>query len=202
MPEDLRRLVAEQLKARQLSLRALARRAGVSHSAVSRLMSGASRPTPGLLRSLALPLGVPARALLEAAGLPSGEGDALYDALWPPDVGTPPADLTARVKGELIRLKEYAATDEARRSVAERLAAKVEQLGMHEAASARLLRLANVYLGGGAPEEARLAAGAAVLYFLQSVDVIGDYLWPVGYLDDALALSLVEDEVRSLLTDA
>jgi len=45
----------------------------------------------------------------------------------------------------------------------------------------------------------RLTAGSAVLYFLQAVDAIDDFIWPVGYLDDAVAVALADAEVRKVL---
>jgi uncharacterized membrane protein YkvA (DUF1232 family) len=33
--------------------------------------------------------------------------------------------------------------------------------------------------------------GSALLYFILPVDVIPDYIFPIGYLDDAIAVQLV-----------
>lgn len=33
--------------------------------------------------------------------------------------------------------------------------------------------------------------GSALIYFILSVDVIPDYIFPIGYLDDAVAVQLV-----------
>ncbi|MEM5594999.1 YkvA family protein [Niallia circulans] len=32
--------------------------------------------------------------------------------------------------------------------------------------------------------------GAALIYFIISVDVIPDYIFPIGYLDDAVAIKI------------
>ena len=33
--------------------------------------------------------------------------------------------------------------------------------------------------------------GSALIYFIISVDIIPDYIFPIGYLDDAIAVKLV-----------
>lgn len=70
---------------------------------------------------------------------------------------------------------------------------------MREARCRPLARPGTAVLDTTAPEMARLAAGSAVLYFLQAVDAIDDFLWPIGYLDDAIAVALAEMEVRRLM---
>lgn len=50
--------------------------------------------------------------------------------------------------------------------------------------------------GGDAPRAARFAAGSAVLYSLDAVDAIDDFRWPIGVIDDGLAVALAEAAVR------
>ena len=194
------RLIQQRRVAAGLSLRALARAAGVSHSTVSRLLAGRTRPTAGLLRALAPPLGCPAEALLQAAGLAPGPADP-WDTLRSMGVDPAPAELLAHVGERLTRLREYAATDEAVAFAREGLVRKVAALGARGPVIERLLALGRLYLGGeggSAPPAARLAAGSAVLYFLLAVDAIDDFMFPIGYLDDAVAIALAEAEVRRL----
>ncbi len=213
---ELTRVLRERLAASGLSLRALARAAGVSHSSVSRLLRGRARPTPGLLLALAGPLHCPPALLLHAAGLarpPVGDGDGPtaphplsvpsaepWDSLRAFGLEPVPAELPAAVRERLARLREYAATPEAVELAREGLQRKISALGARGPVIERLQALGRLYLDGGdgAPPAARLAAGGAVLYFLLGVDAIDDYLFPIGYLDDALAIALTEAEVHRL----
>lgn len=195
---DLSRLIRERMAAAGLSLRALARAAGVSHSSVSRLLSGRSRPTPGLLRALAAPLGCPAGELLRAAGLEGGPADP-WEALRGLGLEPVPPELVRRVAEGLERLREYAATAEAAALAREGLTRKVAALGARGPVAERLLALGRLYLEPGTAQEAvRLVAGSAVLYFLTAVDAIDDFTFPIGYLDDAIAVALAEAEIRRL----
>jgi transcriptional regulator with XRE-family HTH domain len=195
------RLIGARLAERGLSLRALARRAGVSHSTVSRLLRGQSRPTAGLLRALAPTLGVAPEQLLAEAGLPAAGGavveESALSALRGMGVDPAPPELVGRVREALARLREYAGTEEGRALVRDGLERKVAALGARGPVIERLRRLGRLYLEGtGAPAAARLAAGSAALYFLHAVDAIDDFIWPIGYIDDAVAIALAEAEVR------
>ncbi len=196
--EHLARLITGRMAAQGLSLRALARQAGVSHSSISRLLRGRARPTADLLRAVAAPLGLPADELLGAAALaPAGAGDVL-SALRGLGVDPAPPELIGHVQAELARLREYAATAEARAAVRRDLDRRLAALGARGPVAERLRGLARLYLSD-APAPARTAAGSAVLYFLQAVDAIDDFMWPIGYLDDAVAVALAEAEVQRLL---
>ena len=41
-------------------------------------------------------------------------------------------------------------------------------------------------------KEERAVLGSALLYFILSTDIIPDYLFPIGYLDDAIAVELAK----------
>ena len=189
------------MAAQGLSVRALGRAAGVSHSSVSRLLAGRARPTSGLLRTLAPVLGVPADELLAAAGLGRTESpDDPWDALRRMGVDPAPPALAARVAERLEHLEAYAATGAAAQTVRDGLEAKLAAIGAGGPVIDRLRALSQLYLGDGdAPVAARMAAGSAVLYFLVAVDAIDDFLFPLGYLDDAIAIALAEARVRRLL---
>ncbi|MDR3542351.1 MAG: YkvA family protein [Desulfosporosinus sp.] len=44
----------------------------------------------------------------------------------------------------------------------------------------------------------RVLLGSALLYFILPTDVIPDYIFPIGYLDDAIAVKLVLDKLSLL----
>jgi len=191
-------LIQERMAAAGLSLRGLARAAGVSHSSVSRLLSGRTRPTPALLRTLAPALHCPPVELLRAAGIEPATVDP-WETLRSLGVDPAPPELVARIAERLERLREYAATDEAVALARDGLQRKVAALGARGPVIERLLALGRLYLQGGpAPPAARLIAGSAVLYFLLAVDAIDDFIFPIGYLDDAVAVALAEAQIRRM----
>ena len=48
-------------------------------------------------------------------------------------------------------------------------------------------------------ENDRTLIGSALLYFISSADLIPDYLFPIGYLDDAIVVYLVLDRLEQRL---
>ncbi len=212
-------LIAARLRQSRLSVRELARRAGVSHSAVSRLLGRRARPTAGLLCALGPPLDLPPDLLLSGVRRPAGRppvapaageaaeggprtpaGADTWAALRAIGLDPAPAALVERIQERLGHLREFAATAEGRMQAREGLGRKVAALGARGPVIDRLLALGRLYLEDGpAPPAARHAAGSAVLYFLLAVDAIDDFVWPIGYLDDALAVVLAEADVRRAL---
>lgn len=200
MHDRLGPLLRARIAARGRSLRAVAREAGVSHSTLSRLLNGHTHPTRRLLVAIAPVLGIPVGELVAAAGTAPAEQDSVWAVLRDMGIDPSPGELLGRVREGLVRLREYAATEEAFSLAREGLDRKVTALGARGPVIEKLRALGRLYLDGGdAPWEARLAAGSAVLYFLHALDVIDDFMWPVGYLDDAVAVALAEAEVRQLL---
>lgn len=62
-----------------------------------------------------------------------------------------------------------------------------------------LLRLLRAYLSGQyrqVPWKTLLAAAGAVLYFLNPLDLIADFIYVFGFLDDALVVGLVIASIR------
>ena len=195
--DPVARLIEERRRELGFTLRRLARLAGVSHSSLSRLLAGRTTPGPGLLRALAEPLGLPPDVLLAAAGLASETQDAWRSLR---DMGMEPAPprLVAQIAARLEELRAEAAGATARQSVREGLNSKLELLGAAGPVIERLRRLAALYLDEGAPPDLRWIAGGAVLYFLAARDAIDDTMFPIGYLDDAVAVALTEAQLRRL----
>lgn len=200
MDDRLVHRLRTRLSAEGISLRALAQRAGISHSAASRLLSGRSRPTARVLRALAIALDIPPEDLMGGGADGQPEVGSVWGLLREMGLDPAPAALLAQVRADLVRLREYAATAEGQALVRQGLEGKVLALGARGPVIERLRALAHLYLDGSPiPEEARRAAGSAALYFLHAVDAIDDFMWPIGYLDDALAVALAEAEVRRIL---
>lgn len=189
------------LASRGISLRALGRATGVSHSSVSRLLAGRARPTPGRLRAIAPALGCPAEALLAAAGLGrSAAADDPWDTPRRLGVAPAPPALVVRVAQRLERPQACAATTAAVETVRTGLEVKLAASGAGGPVIERPRALGRHYLDGtDAPVAARHAAGSAVLSFLLAMDAIDDFLFPLGHLDDAIAIARAEAKVRRLL---
>lgn len=63
-----------------------------------------------------------------------------------------------------------------------------------------LEQLKNMYSlfinGRGTPRELMLMGGA-LLYFIMPVDLIPDYIFPIGYIDDAAAVQVILNQLTN-----
>jgi uncharacterized membrane protein YkvA (DUF1232 family) len=54
------------------------------------------------------------------------------------------------------------------------------------------------FLEGDITKAERDILGSALLYFILSTDIIPDYVFPIGYLDDAIAVQLVLNRLSQM----
>ncbi len=194
---DLLAAVRAAMKRDRLSVRALARRLGVHHTTLSRLLAGRTAPGPRLRDALVAYMGgggdtetgPPAHAAPRAADLP----------VWALPEGVGPDAFQAALE----RLVAMAGGSEVEGLVRAGYGPKrdlVGRSGMAGPVLARLDALYDLYCGRAGvalpPALARRVAGA-LLYFVLSVDEIPDDLFPFGYLDDAWVADLVWREVQA-----
>lgn len=48
------------------------------------------------------------------------------------------------------------------------------------------------------PAEDRAILGSALLYYILATDVIPDYMFPIGYLDDAIAVQIALNRLKKV----
>ncbi|MGE5553437.1 MAG: DUF1232 domain-containing protein [Betaproteobacteria bacterium] len=209
MPEsqrvDLWRFLSPYLKARSLSLRKVAVSVGVDPATLSRVMAGRTRPRPELLKSIAECVGADYRALLVAAGYLDRQdspverivtelqsaGNQAEGALIDPEV----------IKTELKKYEAYSATSEGQDLVRKGFLPKISGLGAVGIWADRLKLMYRYFVDTNAPAGPKILLGAALLYFIVSTDVVPDFLFPVGHLDDAFVVMLIWDQLKSVLTN-
>lgn len=179
------------LRRQRLSLRALGRAAAIDPATLSRLKSGKQRPTLSHLERISPALGVSLATLLRWAGHGQDAGE-MAPRQWG-DVLQ--GSLDERQKEELEEaLRQYetlASTEEGRALIASRTLAKLEECGAGGTFRRQVCDLLQKTLDESRPHDERAAAGSALLFFIVEADIIPDDEFPVGYLDDALAVDRV-----------
>lgn len=184
----------ELMDARGMSVRGLARCAGVHASTVSRVLRRRRALTAGMAARL--------RDCLEAGrpvaeqGLFAGATGALADLCAA--VGAR-LDI-ARISEDLAKFETYAATQEGERVIRTSFVEKVDATGGAGPVIRQLRDYYDAYCQLDCGQPQRAIMGSALLYFVQSVDAIPDYLFPVGYIDDAVALQLVAARLCAVWT--
>lgn len=54
----------------------------------------------------------------------------------------------------------------------------------------QLMQMHADFFDSSVTEKKRAVMGSVLLYFIYSTDIIPDYVFPIGYLDDAIAIQL------------
>ncbi|GIP34846.1 helix-turn-helix domain-containing protein [Paenibacillus sp. J2TS4] len=195
-------LIKALLRERSLSMRKLSAQTGIHTATISRIVNGKQQPKPDHLHRLSQHLQVPAEQLFRAAGYPTGEREEesssdmdeivaiIYEVLassqWFDEQFT-----VGRIEQELSKYEQYAWTKEGQQIIHNDFRTKMEQVGGAGPFINELSEMYRLYCEGEVSAEERAVLGSGLLYFILSTDIIPDYVFPFGYLDDAIAVHLV-----------
>ncbi|MEC0226548.1 DUF1232 domain-containing protein [Paenibacillus alba] len=195
------------LKARSLSMRKLSSLTGIDTASISRIISGKQKAKLNHLETFAFHLGVPTAQLFQAAGfditMPQPEGHSdIYTSISSVQKILQSSNLidhlfTAElVQKELIKYEQYALTEEGRQIIIDDFPSKVASVNGTGPFIDGLKQMYLQFCENDNTSERRALLGSALLYFVMSADLIPDYVFPLGYLDDAIAVQLVLDRLN------
>lgn len=197
-----------------MSIRKLAQECGYDPATISRLINGKQTPRQDHLVKIAQVLRVPVIELWQAA---SGQlidqsvtsqhhfqtTKKIISQQTETDLGfysLPSMETidTSRIIAELEKYRLYAQTDEGQGLILQNFDKKVGQLGIGPFID-KLKNMYQLYLDENTALEQKHIIGSVLLYFILPTDIIPDYLFPTGYLDDAMAIDIVWKHLQSLL---
>jgi uncharacterized membrane protein YkvA (DUF1232 family)/DNA-binding Xre family transcriptional regulator len=203
---QLEETVKTLLRERSMSMRQLAESTGIHVATISRMVTGKQRVNPEYLYKIAGCLSVPPKMLFTAAGFevdtgtmawrkvscPSGE--IMQEILDHLDVRA--QCLSKReIEQELVKYEIYAKTAEGQALIAEKFPDKRKQIVGIGPFVEDLDILYQRFSESDISAEERWVLGGGLLYFVSATDVIPDYLFPIGYLDDALAIQITRSRL-------
>jgi transcriptional regulator with XRE-family HTH domain len=194
---ELERLVKDLLQDQEMSMRRLAAATGIDVAAISKMLSGKQRVNPEYLQRIAECLKVNPIVLFEAAGFQLERNmsavepnlTAICAGLFK-DLGWNIQCTRLDIERELQKCEGYANTEEGQLLIVEKFVEKREQLNDSGVFSGVLDEMYAAFLISGISDIERQILGGALLYFIVATDAIPDYLFPVGYMDDAIALDI------------
>ncbi|MBU8918464.1 helix-turn-helix domain-containing protein [Neobacillus sp. 114] len=195
-------LLKKLLKERSLSMRKLSELTGIDTATISRIINGKRKAQPEHLQKFADYLGVPISELFIAAGFAVEEKKEIQQSDITMSVESIQKLLEASnlidsefsiasVERQLANYEQYAQTEEGKESILKSFGEKLKKIGSLGPFISQLKDMFERFrLNKGTPRELAIA-GSALIYFIVTVDVIPDYIFPVGYIDDAMAIQLV-----------
>ncbi|MGY0433373.1 helix-turn-helix domain-containing protein [Bacillus rugosus] len=195
-------LLKEHLQKNSLSLRELSERTQIDKATISRIINGKRKANLNHLQRFSDSLGVSFDELMTAAGYTMEKKqdngrpdihssmDEIEDVLQTSNVYDRSFTME-ELSSKLTEYQQYSQTEEGKRTIQDEFEDKVEKVS---GIGPFLTRLNDMYFrftsDRGTPREL-LLIGGALLYFIAPVDVIPDYIFPIGYIDDAAAIQLV-----------
>ncbi|CAA7599465.1 Cro/C1-type HTH domain protein [Acididesulfobacillus acetoxydans] len=199
---DLGSLLKALLKEKSWSMRKLSQLSGIETATISRIVNGKQQARPKHLQQFAQALNVPVEQLFEAAGYgikaqkkdPYSDFRTSLEAIQEVLLASKLFDeeyTRERVEQRLADYEHYARTEEGQRIILEDFQEKIKQVGGLGPFIDDLNQLYTLYLQTDGTSPKRAVLGSALLYFILATDIIPDYVFPIGYLDDAIAIKLV-----------
>ncbi|HDX9589105.1 TPA: DUF1232 domain-containing protein [Bacillus pseudomycoides] len=200
--QNLGLLLRALLKEHSLSMRKLSVLTGIDTATISRIVNGKQQPKLNHLQQFAYHLNTSLEKLIEATGLEVNkkqeelQSDIYYsiDSIKEILESFKLVDTQftmERIKQELVKYEQYAQTEEGHQIIYKDFKTKVEQVGSVGPFIDQLKQMYIEYCDDTTSITKRAILGSALLYFILSTDIIPDYVFPIGYLDDAIAVQLV-----------
>ncbi|CAM4314369.1 helix-turn-helix domain-containing protein [Lacicoccus alkaliphilus] len=200
--ELLREYLKTELSERGLSLRELGKLSGINHATLSRIMNGKRKANLDHLHRLSAGLDVKVTDLLSSADESHNETDDFNKSLEAVQtlVKTTYPEMHSitleQINAEIEKYEEQGATPRGRSEIEEKLKEKIQHAPLTGTFFNNIDQMYNDFMmRRGRPENIALM-GAALLYFIVTVDLIPDYLAPVGLLDDALIVQLISRKLE------
>lgn len=186
-------IIKAAMKERGHSVRELSALTGISPSSISRITNCKQSASLRQLRVFSEHLGIPTERLLPGAGVnePYDGANFMLDTIreildyYNMDIGSVLADINK----ELAKYEQYAKTEEGKSKIVNEYKQKREACS--GLIAERLDMMYRLFLSEETLENAKPVIGSGLLYFILSADTIPDYIFPIGYLDDAIAVRII-----------
>ncbi|CDQ20955.1 helix-turn-helix domain-containing protein [Halobacillus karajensis] len=188
MEESLGIWLKQTLKDRKLSMRKFSEQTGVDVATISKIVSGKRKANLQHLQTFSKTLNLPLKELLVRAGIEEEEKDDLLNI----EQFVGGEHLSKKeVERKLSSYEKLSETDKGRRTVLENFVHKLKEVGSMGPPLTTLETMYERFKEKQGSKKELALMGSALLYFIFTVDVVPDYVFPLGYVDDAVAIQTV-----------
>lgn len=204
---ELGPLLKVKLQQRSLSLRELSTYTGIDKATLSRIMNGKRKPTLNHLQRLSDSLNISLDQLLTAAGFPvkseKVHGDTFIQAVEEIEKILKDQEVydgtfsQTKLKQKLNEYETYSQTNEGKETISAKFEKKMETLSGVGPFLQHLKNMYSLFMTRRGTSRELMLMGGALLYFIMPVDLIPDYIFPIGYIDDAAAVKIVIDQLTN-----
>jgi uncharacterized membrane protein YkvA (DUF1232 family)/DNA-binding Xre family transcriptional regulator len=199
---DIGLLLKKLLKQRSLSMKKLSELTKIDTATISRIINNKRKASPKHLQKFAECLEIPITDLFGAAGYleettqEKQHSDDLYSSIETIQKILESSNLlngkftVDRAEQQLANYAQFSKTKEGKEIILTSFEEKLQKAdGMGPFISHLKDMFARFRLKKGTPYQLTIMGGA-LIYFILPIDLIPDYIFPIGYLDDAIVVQL------------
>ncbi|TKD57948.1 DUF1232 domain-containing protein [Bacillus sp. S2(2019)] len=204
---ELRQFLKEQLQIRSLSLRELSTQTEIDKATLSRIMNGKRKPTLNHLQRLSDALHISLDHLLITAGFSIKNervhGDTFIQAVEEIERTLKDHDVydgtfsENELKQKLNEYETYSQSDEGKETISAKFEKKIDTISGVGPFLDQLKSMYSSFMSARGTSRELMLMGGALLYFIMPVDLIPDYIFPIGYIDDAAAVQVVLNQLTN-----
>jgi uncharacterized membrane protein YkvA (DUF1232 family)/plasmid maintenance system antidote protein VapI len=190
-----------QLQINGLTMRKFSEMTNIETSSISRIINGKRKANIHHLRAFSEALDIPIEELLKVAGYAdysiSDNNEEkvekhiqqLIQVIETSDMDHYEFSID-RLEKQLKNHRQHAITEEGQETIKEKFKSKIKRIGAAGPFIQQLEKMYEQFTSGNVTIKHQLIMGGALLYFVLTLDLIPDYLFPIGYIDDAIAVQL------------
>lgn len=194
---ELGSIIKAAMTEQSMSLRKLSDLSGISSASISRILSNKQPASMHHLQVFSKQLNIPIEHLLQAVGIGVNEKmntdsniimNMISDVLKSFDLELD--DIISDIQKELKKYELYAKTSAGKEIILNNFVSKLNELNGAGAIINQMNALFELFRSKDIDPNAQAVIGSTLLYFIHMPDAIPDYAFPIGYLDDAIAVTL------------
>lgn len=200
-------LLKQVLRERSLSMRKLSELTEIDTATISRIISGKRKANLEHLQTFANKLTIPISELLSAAGYSveqqqetmqsdiSMTVDSIQLLLESSNVIDTKFSIPD-IEGQLATYEQYVQTEEGKDNILKSFSEKLKKVGSLGPFISQLQEMYEKFRMNKGTRQEVILFGSALIYFIVPVDVLPDYIFPLGYIDDAMAIQIVRKSLK------
>lgn len=197
-------LLRDSLQQHELSMRKLGELTRIDSATISRIINDKRKATLDHLEKFSAVLDIPLAQLVKAAGYPiepKKEPTPVYSDTIQQLLDTS-KQLSAAISAEdienqLAQCRQLVQTPDGKQRVLQHFENKLKQAGGTGPFADQMNLLFSRFKTQAGSKRDLAVIGSALLYFIIPIDVIPDYIFAVGYLDDAIAVQIATSYVTN-----
>lgn len=196
----------EKLKEKSLSLSKLSSLTGIDKSTISRIINHKQKANINHLEKISKALDIPLEELLVEDGYNinneniqhKGEFDInnnyeSIDDIFKLSSLVENTELKELIESQLNKYQLYLKTDEGKDVLYKNFNDKIEKIDKGGVFVEKLKDMYKQFCSKDIPIKELLLIGSGLLYFITPIDIIPDFIFPIGFLDDIIAIKIVLD---------